>query len=201
MIRKWLILLCLCFLGVKDSHATPPSTLTLSQLETALNRLTTLKARFQQTGRKGALTSGWFFWERPGKVRFDYDDPNPNLIIAENGPLYHVDKELKERSEIPRSNPLYLFLKKTISFRQKRTRILFFAKKEGAIQLMLAVNGESGTLTLFFDVATLHLQRWILEDDARNQTIIELENCIYGEKFPPTVFQLIKLPKGKFEKG
>ncbi|MDR2412280.1 MAG: outer membrane lipoprotein carrier protein LolA [Holosporales bacterium] len=200
MIQKWLVLFCLCFLGAEDIHAAPSPALTLSQLEAALNRITTLKARFQQTGRKGALTSGWFFWERPGKVRFDYDAPNPNLIIAENGPLYHVDKELKERSEIPRSNPLYLFLKTIISFRQKGTRVLCFAKKEGVVQLTLAVNRESGMLTLFFDVATLHLQRWILEDDEHNQTMVELEDCVYGEKFSPAVFQLMELPKGNTKK-
>ncbi|MDR1267203.1 MAG: outer membrane lipoprotein carrier protein LolA [Holosporales bacterium] len=180
--------------GSGTASAAP---LTLDQVEAALNKITTLRARFQQTGRNGNLTTGVFYFKRPGSVRFDYDAPNPHLIISSGGCLYHIDKELKERSELPKANPLYLFLKTTISFRQKGTRVLRFAKKDGIVQLVLSVDKEPGTLTLFFETATLHLQRWVLEDEEHQQTVIDLAECVYGEQFPAYIFERLELPRQK----
>lgn len=202
--RRFIILCCVGFwgLGVYAASANPAgiqgeaalSSVTLSRVEAAFNCITTLKARFTQTDRQGHLAKGWFYLERPGKVRFDYDAPNPNLIISNNGPLYHVDKELKERSELPRTNPLYLFLKGKISFRMRDVRVKSFTSGASSVRLVLAVFDEPGTLTLIFEAGTLHLRQWILEDDDHHKTTIDLEQSVYGEHFPASIFKRIELP-------
>lgn len=199
---KLAVLCCLGFLGNKaygslqntaHTQEVSSSVLTLSRVEAAFNRITTLKARFVQIDRNNRLATGWFYLERPGKVRFDYDAPNPNLIISNRGHLYHVDKELKERSELPQTNPLYLFLKEKISFRTPDVQIKSFTKGVYNVRLTLTAFNEPGTLTLVFDMATLSLQQWILEDDEHHKTTITLEQSVYGEKFSPRVFKLIEL--------
>jgi outer membrane lipoprotein-sorting protein len=185
-----------CFAQVAPRQTVEQTALsqTIAQVEAALNSITTLKARFRQTDRHGRISTGWFFLERPGKVRFDYDAPSPNLILSDGKSLLHIDKELKEYSELPRKNPLHLFLHKRISFQTQETRVRKCIRSTRTITFILSALREPGTLTLVFDAGTLRLQCWILEDEDHNRTIINLERCVYGEKLPTHIFKMIKLP-------
>jgi outer membrane lipoprotein-sorting protein len=137
---------------------------------------------------------GWLFLERPGKVRFEYDKPSTNLILSDGKSLFHLDKELKEYSELPSKNPLHFFLRKRISFQTQGMRIRKCVRNARTTTFVLSVLEEPGTLTLVFDSVTSHLRRWILEDEDHNRTTVDLEHCVYGEKLPAYIFKMTELP-------
>ncbi|MEM9760765.1 MAG: outer membrane lipoprotein carrier protein LolA, partial [Pseudomonadota bacterium] len=55
----------------------------LARISNYLNGTETLQGQFVQVGPDGDLSTGTFFLRRPGRVRFEYDLPNPTLIVAD----------------------------------------------------------------------------------------------------------------------
>ena len=86
------------------------SPLTMSQaaggkdlLKHFLQGLTTLQAEFQQTleqpDKGGVLfSSGTFYLKRPGQLRWEYNPPNDQLIVADGRRIWLFDKELDQVS-------------------------------------------------------------------------------------------------------
>ena len=60
-----------------------------AKIETYLRGISTLKARFVQTDNYGQQTAGDFYLSRPGKMRFQYDAPLTDFIVA-LGPFISV---------------------------------------------------------------------------------------------------------------
>jgi len=72
-------------------------------LEHFLQGLTTLQADFQQIleqpDQGGVMTSsGTFYLKRPGRLRWEYDPPNDQLIVADGRRIWLFDKELDQVS-------------------------------------------------------------------------------------------------------
>jgi outer membrane lipoprotein carrier protein len=72
-------------------------------LERFLHDLTTLQADFQQTleqpDQSGVLfSSGTFYLKRPGRLRWEYDPPNDQLIVADGRRIWLYDKQLEQVS-------------------------------------------------------------------------------------------------------
>ena len=57
----------------------------LARVEAYLNNLTTLRARFLQIAQSGAAAEGTAWIWRPGRMRFEYDPPEPLLLVAYAG--------------------------------------------------------------------------------------------------------------------
>ena len=60
----------------------------LDNVSAYLNGIHTLKSGFIQLGPDGQLDQGEFLLEKPGKLRFAYNPPNPTLIVATGGNIY-----------------------------------------------------------------------------------------------------------------
>lgn len=68
-----------------------------------LQGLTTLQADFQQTLEQqdeGGVyfSSGTFYLKRPGQLRWEYDPPNDQLIVADGSRIWLYDRELEQVS-------------------------------------------------------------------------------------------------------
>ncbi|MBL4544690.1 MAG: outer membrane lipoprotein carrier protein LolA [Oceanicaulis sp.] len=60
-----------------------------------LEGLDTLRARFDQIAADNSETSGVLEIDRPGRARFDYDDPNPILVVADGSTVAIADFDLE----------------------------------------------------------------------------------------------------------
>ena len=72
-----------------------------SQLDTFLNNLKTLEAKFQQkqfseTGELLEVSQGKTYIQRPGKFRWDYQYPYKQLIVADGTKVWVHDVELEQ---------------------------------------------------------------------------------------------------------
>ena len=68
-----------------------------------LKGLTTLKADFRQTleePEKGDVyySTGTFYLKRPGQLRWEYNPPNDQLIVADGSNIWLYDRELEQVS-------------------------------------------------------------------------------------------------------
>ena len=97
--KKTLCSLALCILPFMSLQAAEAESL----LRNFLQGLNTLQADFQQTleqpEEEGVyFSSGTFYLKRPGQLRWEYDPPNNQLIVADGDRIWLYDRELDQVS-------------------------------------------------------------------------------------------------------
>lgn len=73
----------------------------IARVESYLESVRTLEARFLQIAPDGSTAEGMFWLSRPGRLRLEYDPPNPNLLIADGRALAHIDRSLQTIAYLP----------------------------------------------------------------------------------------------------
>src|SRR5260370_118533 len=76
-----------------------------ARVSSYLSSLQTLVGNFVQVGPDGSKTKGDFYIQKPGKVRFEYDDPSPIAIIPDEPSLPLPDPNLPPHDTHPSSQP------------------------------------------------------------------------------------------------
>lgn len=161
------------------------------RVEDYLNGLKTLKARFLQVDSQGGTAEGTLYISRPGKLRVDYDPPNPNLLIANNGLLIHYDRALKAPAYLPlNSTPAGLLVRDHLSLSGDVTVL---GVKHGAEALRVTVtqtsDPRSGQVTFVFGEKPFVLNSWQVTDAQGAETRVSLYNAESGVALDPTLFQ------------
>ena len=145
-----------------------------------LKAVTTMTAGFTQTDRAGKVLAGTLTLKRPGKIRFQYQQGVPLLIVGDGKALTFIDYSVKQVSRWPIGNsPLGVLLDPTKDLSR-------FAKivPAGDSRIVLAEardprRPEYGSITLAFarDAAApsgLRLQGWVALDAQNNRTSVRL---------------------------
>src|SRR5690349_1883222 len=65
------------------THFSPADQAELQRVSTYLNSLQTVEGNFVQLANDGRSARGTFYLKKPGRIRFEYDKPNPTLIVAD----------------------------------------------------------------------------------------------------------------------
>lgn len=158
----------------------------------ALAAVTTAKGRFRQVAPDYSVSEGAFYLRRPGRVRFEYDDPVPILIVADGATVAIEDRDLETQDRVPlRTTPLSLLLDDTLDF-ETRANILNVRQAGGQIAIAMADrSGETeGVLELILDGATYALQAWRTEDAAGGVTTVTLQDVETGAQLSPRLFRI-----------
>ncbi len=163
---------------------------TLDQVNAALNKISTLEGRFLQIAPNGALDEGAFYLRRPGRLRFEYDDPNPNLIVADGTWVILENRDLKTVDRYPlRATPLKLLLKKNVNL-AKDAKITAVDRHPDALLVTARDDKDDaqGELTLIFSLPSFTLVQWVITDAQGLQTTIALRDVKKGTKINPALF-------------
>jgi len=172
---------------------TPQDQADLGRIETYLDSLRTLKARFLQVAPNGSLSQGTVWLERPGRMRFQYDPPSPLLLVAGHGLVVFNDKSLNQTSNIPISKtPLGILLADHVRL-QGDVTVTDMQRLPGQLQVSLVRTASpgDGTLTLIFADNPLTLKQWTVLDAQRQETRVSLFNAQTGGSFDPKLFEFI----------
>jgi outer membrane lipoprotein-sorting protein len=174
--------------------------------EAYLDSLRTLKARFVQTDNNGQRLSGEFLLKRPGRMRFQYDPPMTDFIVADGTFVHYYDGQMKQQSSAPIGRTLAnFFLRAEIGFgtdlRIEDARR--DANRRLSITLTQAKDPLAGSITLFFDdvgANSLVLAGWRVLDPQGLTTDIRLENAVAGIKLGNDLFHYYdpKLSKPRY---
>lgn len=156
-----------------------------------LNDLTTLEARFQQTDGAGNVATGRFWLHRPNRLRFEYDPPNPILIVARGSFLVHYDKALKESHYLDQEDtPAWFLLAKEVQFDQN---IIIRGVHQDSDQISITAQQkgreDEGAITLVFQRSPLKLLGWNLMDAGGGQVHLRLLEQTVGGEIDPDLFQ------------
>lgn len=149
----------------------------LRQIETNLNAVRTVHARFRQNSSNGETASGELFMERPGRLRINYEPPAQMLIVADGTFLVYYDRRLEQVSHIPLSStPAGILLEKHLSLEDENLMVTSFERSPGAVSVGVtrtAAQGE-GSILLIFDEQTAMLRQWAVIDAQGVTTLVTL---------------------------
>jgi outer membrane lipoprotein-sorting protein len=143
-----------------------------------LESLTTARGRFSQSAARGAVSTGTFWLQRPGRARFDYDPPS-GLVVASNGAKFSVvDRRLKTVQSYPlAATPLALFLARDIRLdRGVAVTQVIQSGDSFTIVARDAHHRNAGQIALRFAARPLALAGWTLTDQAGGTVRVALED-------------------------
>lgn len=162
----------------------------LARIDNALNSTSSFFGRFQQTGTDGTVDKGAIYIKRPGKMRFEYDQPNPLLIISDGVTLLQQDRALETADRVPLSaTPLNFFLKEDVNL-ARDTEVIGLIKTPTEMRVT-ARDGSceiEGDITLVFDARSLALKGWFIADSFGGVTQISLSELQYNKPINPRLF-------------
>lgn len=165
----------------------------VARIESYLNNLKTLKARFIQTGADGNQAAGTFYLNRPGKLRFEYDDPVDDFIVADGMFIYFYDSQMKSQSSTTISNSLADFLlRENLSLSGDITVSDIEKTPDGKMILATLTqtsDPDAGSLTLgLLRKPDLQLKKWRVVDAQGGVTEVELFDIETGLKLDKDLF-------------
>ncbi len=164
----------------------------VARVETYLNAMTTLEARFLQIAQGGGSALGTAMIWRPGRMRFDYDAPEPTLLVAADGQMMLLDRELKQPTIVPiGSTPLSVLLRNPIRL-SGDVAVTQVEETGGFSRLTVQRIGSpaEGRITLVFATEPMELRQWLVVDAQARETRVTLSQIRTGVRFDPALFAM-----------
>ena len=164
----------------------------LNRASTALAKVKTASGTFEQLSPDYSESTGRFALSRPGKVRFEYDDSSPLLVVSDGTTVGLQDSELETTDRVPLgTTPLALLLDDDIDFATEAD-VLDVTNRNGRVEITLRdKSGEmDGTLTLVMQESDMSLTGWHTLDSGGNLTQVQLTDVSYGQRLNPRLFVL-----------
>lgn len=171
---------------------------TIARVEGYLSKLTTVKSGFNQVAPNGEVSTGTFYLKRPGKMRWDYNPPNPILLVSDGDTVTYYDADLEQINYVALDDTLAGFLTKpVVRFDSDAVALKDFSAGAGAIRVTVVQRAkpDEGALTLEFSDAPLTLKHMVIADATGSTTRVQLQNAQYGLELANSLFRF-KDPRG-----
>jgi outer membrane lipoprotein-sorting protein len=164
-----------------------------ARVSTYLSSLQTLVGKFVQVGPDGSRTKGDFFIQKPGKVRFEYDEPSPIDIIADGSSVAVRDRKLATQDIYPLSQtPLRYLLSDRIDL-LKDTNVVSVTADDVFVSVTIeekqALIGTS-RLMLMVGAKDGQLKQWTVTDPQGYDTTVAVYNLDSSKKVDPGLFKI-----------
>ncbi len=196
------------FIAAASAFVTVPS-LAASQsydpavvdaLSRYLNTITTMQGGFTQQSPDGRIAEGEFYMRRPGRLRFEYFDPFPTVVVADGTWAGVINRQAKTLNQVPLSRtPLYLLLDANIDLSASGS-IQSVERSEGVVKANAIdpSNPGQGTISMVFSTTPVQLLKWVITDAQGRSSVISLRNVKRGMYIDPRKF-VIEDPSGDSE--
>ena len=151
--------------------------ISLNAISNYLNNLQTAKGAFTQVNDDGTISTGTIYIKRPGRIRFEYNPPDKQLVLTSGGAVVIYDPKTNEPPEtypLART-PLSIILAKNVNL--SRARMVVGHKSDGKSTTVKAQDPEHpeyGNIELVFTANPVELRQWVINDDGGNRTTVIL---------------------------
>ncbi len=170
----------------------------VARAETYLQDLKTAQARFVQTTHDGTQLVGTFYLSRPGRLRFEYDPPIENFVVADGSFIYFYDAELEEQTNAPIQTTLANFFLRE-KFELNDDLVVKNAKQTSDMVMVTVVQAEepeAGSITFAFSKKPFELKKWRVVDGQGLITEVELFYLNTGVRHDKSLFYFVDPKKG-----
>jgi outer membrane lipoprotein-sorting protein len=158
-----------------------------------LSSINTLIGDFVQVGPDGTKSQGQFYLQKPGRVRFEYNPPNPIEITADGRLVSVRNRQLDTQDLFPLSQtPLRFILSDRIDLRRETNIVGVYADDIFATVVIEEKQPMIGTsrLMMMFDAKTLQLKQWTVTDAQGFDTTVAVSNLDTTKRPDPMIFTI-----------
>ena len=166
----------------------------LGAISKQFNKTKTMNGEFIQTAPSGDTLQGYFFIERPGKIRFYYSKPSFTDIISDGKTLSIEDRKLKTQDFYPlNKTPLKVLLSERLDLvTDKRVRQAAIADDIVSVVVEQESLLGNGILTLIFERESALLRQWTIRDAQGNDTTVTVFNVETGRPIKQSLFKITR---------
>lgn len=165
----------------------------LSEISRYLNSLTTAQSDFTQVNPDGTVSTGKLMINRPGRVRFEYAQPDNSVVMAGGGQVAIFDAKSNQPPEqYPLSRtPLSIILAQNVDLSRARM-VVGHQQVENTTHVVAQdpANPEYGTIDMVFTASPTELRQWIITDGAGAKTTVILGELAKGVSLQPSLFSI-----------
>ncbi|MEH3144167.1 MAG: outer-membrane lipoprotein carrier protein LolA [Methylobacterium frigidaeris] len=155
------------------------------------NGVSTLTGNFVQIGADGRKIGGKLTLAKPGRLRFDYDQPSSLEVVADGTSVAVRDRKLATQDlYFISQTPLKFLLRDKIDLARDLT-VTDVAADPGGVRLTLddrSTLGGTSRIMLFFDADMKTLGQWRITDPQGYQTTVVLSNLQRGRAVDGMLF-------------
>ncbi|MBX2834201.1 MAG: outer membrane lipoprotein carrier protein LolA [Micavibrio sp.] len=172
----------------------------VAKAEKYLKELGSARARFVQTTHDGTQLVGTFYLQRPGKLKFEYDPPIEDFVVADGTFIYFYDAELGEQSNALIGQTLADFILREDVSLSEDVKVVDVKRSGGFLQIKIVQQDdpEAGSLTLAFkEKPNFELAKWRVVDAQGLITEVELFYLKTDIKHPSDMFYYFDPNRGK----
>lgn len=165
----------------------------LGRAQTYLRGLTSAQGAFTETGAGGQRRTGRFWLQRPGKMRFEYSNPQGLLVVSDGSNVMRYDPRLNTFQQVPLGQtPLSTFLARNVRLDQGVTieRVTRMQSGAFAITARDARRPRDGQVILAFAGSPLRLQEWTITDAQGARTRTQLTTLQPASGLAASLFRL-----------
>ncbi len=158
-----------------------------------LSSVQVLSGKFIQVGPDGKRSKGEFFIQKPGKVRFEYDDPSPIEIVADGQSVVVRDRNLATQDVYPLSQtPLRFLLADRVDLLHDTNLVAVYADDVFVTVVVEEKNPIVGTsrLMIMFSAADMQLKQWTVTDPQGYDTTVAVYNLDTTKRPDPSLFKI-----------
>ena len=158
-----------------------------------LSSLVNVSGNFVQVGPDGKRSTGDFYIQKPGKIRFEYDDPSPIALVADGSSVIVRDRRLATQDVYPLSQtPLRYLLADRIDL-LRDTNVVGIGSDDMFISVTIeekqALVGTS-RLMLMIGAKDNQLKQWTVTDPQGYDTTVAVYNLDTTKKLDPGMFKI-----------
>jgi outer membrane lipoprotein-sorting protein len=168
--------------------------ISLAELSNYFNSFSTARTQFTQINPDGTIATGTLYIQRPGRMRFEYDPPDNNLVLAAGGTVAIFDaKSNQGPTQYPLSRtPLNLILAPRVDL--SRDRMVVAHRQEDNTTVVVAQDPEHpeyGNIRLVFTAGPTELRQWRVTDDSGRETTVILGGLETGVQLSQRLFNIV----------
>ncbi|MGB7278885.1 MAG: outer-membrane lipoprotein carrier protein LolA [Pseudolabrys sp.] len=172
---------------------TPEQRAIVERVNSYLSGVQTLTGNFVQVGPDGSRTQGDFYIYKPGRVRFEYDNPSPIELIADGSSVVVRDRRLATQDVYPLSQtPLRFLLAERVDLTKDTNLVSVYADDIFVTVVLEEKNGIVGTsrLMIMFSAKDMQLKQWTVTDPQGYDTTVAVYNLDTSKRPDPALFKI-----------
>ena len=157
----------LCFCIIANSSDV------ISDIENHWNQINTMSGKFKQKDPDGITSYGNFYFLKPYKSKFVYNDGRENIITNENLLIIVDDEGYKIDSYSIGNNILKKLLANEFSIDHQFDFINLNTSLDEHILELKIKNDDDNQLIISFDKHNFDIKKWEIYDEFQNKTVLE----------------------------
>lgn len=175
--------------------APAPVSPELRQVQQHLAQTQSMVASFSQTDRNGRVLTGTLTLKKPGRIRFQYQQGVPILIVGDGRALTFIDYSVRQVQRWPiGSSPLGILLNPGGDVSRVARVVPGGDPRVVSVEAADPRHPEYGRITMIFEheagaPAGLMLQGWVALDAQNNRTTVRLSGQRFNVPVNDSTFQ------------